>query len=142
MALLRALQALSGGSATGLVAEASERRSHHENRRRALFRLRVKLAVAVRSRPVTADSFRPDTLWTERTVGGKIACSRSHRDYPMLLATALDAVEAADLELAASARLLGVTTSQLRRWLGREPAAVAWVNERRQLAGRKPLRWQ
>src|SRR5947209_19951057 len=48
---------------TGLVAEANERRSQAENGRVALHRLRLALALAVRSPRVAAC---PSTLWRSR----------------------------------------------------------------------------
>ena len=50
---------------TGIVAEAAERRTQGENRREALFRLRVRLALEIR-RPIGADvhhPYQPSDLW-------------------------------------------------------------------------------
>src|SRR4051794_19081409 len=53
---------------TGLTAEASERRTQGENRRQALFRLRLKLALEVRQ-PIAINGdapYRPSDLWQAR----------------------------------------------------------------------------
>ena len=126
---------------SGVRAEASERRSQHENQQQAIFRLRVKLAIQVRSSPANREALACSELWTQRTIGGKIDCSRVHRDYPALLAEALDAVQAAEFDLGEGASLLLVSRSQLARWLGREPAAAAWINQQRKDIGLQPLRW-
>ncbi len=73
---------------TGIVAEAAERRSQIENRREALFRLRIKLALEIRS-PIEVGSHAPSPLWRSRLRGGKVVVSPEHDDFPALLAEAL-----------------------------------------------------
>src|SRR4051812_6130052 len=73
---------------TGVSAQAGERRAVTENRRVALFRLRLALAIAVRSTPAATDRFGDtrSALWKSRTTPeGRIVCNPSHRDYPALL---------------------------------------------------------
>ena len=97
-------------TATGTIAEASERRSQRDNHRAAVFRLRIKLAVAVRA-PWT----EPSPLWLSRCVGGRIAVNPEHTDAPAILAESLDAAAALGWEDKATATRL------------REPVAVAEV---------------
>ena len=123
---------------TGVVAEANERRSQAENRRQAVRRLRLRLAVEVRS-PTNGTAGPPSPLWQQRTAGGRIVVSTEHDDFPALLAEALDAVVDAEFEMAAAAERLGVTTSQLARFVEREPAAWRLVNEARRQRGLRPL---
>lgn len=111
---------------SGVQAEASERRSQAENRTAALFRLRVNLALEVRSSP-DADA-SPSTLWRSRCVGGRLSVSRSHADFPTLLAEALDVLAACGADPKASAAALGCTASQLVRLLKLEPRALLLVN--------------
>src|SRR3569623_2890525 len=59
---------------TGVDAEASERRSQHENRQVALRRLRVQLAVRVRRLP-SHEPVAPSPLWQSRCTRGRIVCS-------------------------------------------------------------------
>jgi hypothetical protein len=122
---------------TGISAEANERRSQAENKHEALRRLRLRLAVEIRSPDVGAQP--PSELWQRRTTGGRIAVSPAHDDFPALLAEALDAVADADYELATAAARLGVTTSQLARLLRREPPAWTTVNQARRHRGLRPL---
>jgi hypothetical protein len=127
---------------TGIVAEANERRSQAENLAQAVSRLRLKLAVAVRSPfgETPQHSSEPSPLWQGRTAGGKIAVSTSHDDFPTLLAESLDAVAAADFDLSAAAPRLNVTPSQLARFLKREPTAWTLINEARRARGLRPLK--
>src|ERR1043165_7012872 len=82
---------------TGIQAHAGERRSAEQNKSVALFRLRLALAIEVR-RPVPIGDARSD-LWKSRVSdGGRISCNPSHRDYPALLAEALDMIEACLLD--------------------------------------------
>jgi len=117
---------------TGVRAEASERRSQAENRREALQRLRVRLAVEVRSTNVES---APSELWQSRTRGGKLAVNAAHEDFPALLAEALDGIVAADFDAAAAAAQLAVSTSQFVKFLKDEPAAFALINAARRQRG-------
>jgi hypothetical protein len=127
---------------TGLRAEASERRTQGENRRVALGRLRIELALAIR-RPIAGGDGEPSVpsvLWRSRCHGGRIAVNPEHPDFPALLAEALDVLEAmGDDPRAASARL-GCSATQLVKLIGLEPRALAQVNARRRQAGQHPLR--
>ena len=121
---------------TGLVAEASERRTQGENRDRALFRLRLAMALEIR-RPMAE---APSDLWRSRCRGGKLAINPSHDDFPALLAEALDVLEAHDSDAKAAASALGCSTSQLVGLLRDEPRALAMVNARRGDRGLHPYR--
>lgn len=121
---------------SGVRAEANERRSQAENSREAARRLRIRLAIEFRS---AAARSSPSELWQSRTGGGKLAVSPSHDDFPALLAEALDAIAAAELDVGIAATRLGVTSSQLVRFLKDEPAAFVSVNIARRHRGLKPL---
>ena len=122
---------------TGVVAEANERRSQAENRREALFRLRVNLALAVRK----ADGPGRDrsTLWRSRTSGGRLVVSDRHDDFPALLAEALDVLEGSAMDAKAAAGRLGISATQLVNFLKVEPRALARLNAHRAGAGLRPL---
>jgi hypothetical protein len=112
---------------TGLVAEASERRSQGENRDRALFRLRLLMALEIR-RPAAEV---PSELWCSRVRGGRLAVNPEHDDFPALLAEALDVLESHEQDAKAAAAALGCSATQLVRLLRDEPRALATVNMRR-----------
>lgn len=114
---------------TGIHAKAGERRSQIENKHVALFRLRVKLAVEFRTAPTLGDP-RSD-LWKSRVHDGKIALNPEHRDFPSMLAEALDVLAASNWEPKDAAIRLDVTPTQLIRMLKEEPTAFVRVNEER-----------
>jgi hypothetical protein len=111
---------------TGVLAEASERRSQAQNRTQALFRLRVNLALEIR-RPCGPD-YVPSSLWQSRCGGGVLKLSAGHGDFPSLLAEALDILAALDVDPKQGAAVLGCTPLQLIRLLKLDPRALALVN--------------
>lgn len=124
---------------TGLAAQAGERRSAEENRRVALRRLKLELAIGCRG-PVALGEIGSD-LWRSRVSGdGKIAVNVNHHDYPQMLAEALDAVFAGGLDVSRASVRLRCTRSQLVRLIAREPRALAALNEARVAKGKNPLR--
>lgn len=124
--------------ATGIEAVAGERRSVRENKPVCVRRLRLALAVKVRT-AVPAGEARSE-LWLSRTRGGRIVLSTSHRDFPSMLAEALDMLDACGQDPKRAAVRLAVTTSQLIKLVKDHPPALAWVNARRASMGEGPLR--
>lgn len=122
---------------TGITAEANEERSQAQNRVKALFRLRLKLAVEIRRERAASDP--PSRLWRSRLRGGRIVVNPMHEDFPSLLAEALDALYVAGDDPSTAAQSLGCSASQLLKLLRDEPRAFAALNERRRAAGRHPF---
>lgn len=123
---------------TGIKAEATERRSQHENKCVAVNRLRVNLALRVRCHRDKATV--PSARWNARNAGRRIRVNPEHDDFPALLAEALDVVAVAGYDVAAAALQMDVSTSQLVRFLQLEPRAFRQLNEERRGRGLKPLR--
>jgi hypothetical protein len=123
---------------TGVTGTATERRSQQQNRQAAIFRLRVNLALQVRMPRDGAAS--PSVLWQDHCRGGRIVVRATHADFPALLAESLDVLAACDMDVQAAAGTLGVTASQLTRFLKLESGALAQVNRRRRELGLRPLR--
>lgn len=121
---------------TGIRAEASERRSQAENRRVAIFRLRLELANHIR----VAVAPESSELWQSRTANRKISVSAEHEDFPAILAEALDRVTACEFDLTAAGEQLHVSTTQLARLLQQSPEAWKWVNDERRVRNLRPLR--
>ena len=121
---------------TGLRAEANEERSQVENHREAVRRLRVRLAVEVRSESTGTGTSQ---LWRSRVNNRRLAVNPSHADFPALLAEALDAVAAAEYDVSAAAESLGISASQLMKFLKDVPTAWASVAEARRQRGLRPL---
>jgi hypothetical protein len=122
---------------TGTRAEANECRSQAENLRVAVQRLRVRLAVELRS---TESATAPSDLWRSRVRAGRVAVNPEHDDFPALLAEVLDAVALAEFDVTSAARQMRITTSQLVRFLKLEPSAWSGVNESRRRRGLRPLK--
>jgi len=123
---------------TGISAEANERRSQHENRRQAVFRLRVNLALDYRSDRLSGAAV--SELWSARCRGGQIRINPDHHDFPALLAETLDVVSDCGCDLKSAAGFLDCSTSQLVKFLKLEPRALGLVNLRRRELGLRQLR--
>jgi hypothetical protein len=119
---------------SGIEATAAERRSQAQNRHTARQRLRIKLAVRLRT-VIKRGRYRPTALWIQRRQGSKLPVNPTHRDFPALLAEAMDVVAATNFDVAGAAGILGITMSQVVKLVGREPKALAWVNEGRAALG-------
>lgn len=114
---------------TGVDAEANERRSQSENQANALFRLRVNLAIEVRV--AWSEGRSPSPLWAKRIQGGRLAVSPEHDDFPSLLADALDLAAVHHDDLKPVAQQLGLSLSQLLKFLKIEPRALHQINQKR-----------
>jgi hypothetical protein len=123
---------------TGVSAFASERRSQQQNLKAALKRLRLQLAIEVRN--VNSAIVEPSQLWQTRCRQGRIQCSEKHADFPVMLAEALDAIDAKEFDVRLAAAALGCSTSQLTRFVGRVPVALKHVNDERERRGLRKLR--
>lgn len=123
---------------TGVRAEASERRSQAENLAQAKFRLRLELALAVRSSVAGGDLGLPSELWRSRVAGERISVSSSHDDFPAIVAEALDRLAAVDWSAPAAAERLGISTSQLVKLLKQEPRGLGMLNREQAARGLRP----
>ena len=120
---------------TGTRAEASERRSQAENLAQALRRLRLQLALDHR-----AAWRQPSPMWRNRSRNGRLSIATAHEEFAAMLAEALDALADCEWEVAEAARLLAVSSSQLVRFLKKDPRGLAMLNQRRGEVGLSPLR--
>jgi hypothetical protein len=125
---------------TGIRSEATEQRSQAANHQVAVHRLRVKLAIQVRSNIETGSGHRVSPLWSSRLRSQKISIARTHEDFPSLLAEALDCLTTLHFDVKECAEQLGTTSSQLVRLFKLEPEALIYVNERRVKRELNPLR--
>jgi hypothetical protein len=120
---------------TGLTTEARERASQAQNLAMAIFRLRVTLAVEVRTARI-----EPTSMWTQRTRGERIACNTRHSDYPAMLAEAVDYVMLHRGDVKKAAMIAQVSATQLLRFIATEPRAFEQVNKVREKRGLHRLR--
>ena len=124
---------------TKVEAHATERRKQIENRKTALRRLRMRLAREVRTH-VDPKRHRPSELWESRRQGQQMSINPKHKDYPALLAEAMDLIVARRFDVAGAAGVLGITMSQLAKLIRHDKKSMARINEGREQRGLKPLR--
>jgi len=122
---------------TQIVGQASEKRSQHANLVAALFRLRIRLAMEVRSVPLPDE---PGEVWRSRVRGRKISVSTSHADFPVALVDALDQLERCEHEMPKAAQSLAVSTSQLVKFLKSDSQVWERTQQARMRLGLKRLK--
>lgn len=123
---------------TGLKALAYERRSQEENRKAAVFRLRLTLAALHRT--VVSPIVVPSKLWESRCIKGKLSCNDQHKDFPSMIAEAMNAVDAKCFDVRVAAAALGCSTSQLVRFIAKAPDAFNAMNAGREKSGLRRLK--
>ena len=123
--------------ASGLEAQAVESRSQHENRARALRRLRLTIALRLRA-PVDLDGVAAPL--DEAIRDGRITMGRRDARYPPTVAALFDLLEAAGWRLSDVARHIEVSTAAIGRFLARDEPVFRAAKERRQALGLSPLR--
>ena len=125
---------------TSVTVEAAESRSQHENRVRALRRLRLAIALEVRA-PVRKNGDLPKELSEvlQTTQGRTISVGQRDVRYPATIAAIFDVLSAKDWRIAPTARQLGVSVSQLTRFLENDRIVWRAVQSKRQVLGLRPL---
>jgi len=121
---------------SGLIVKAAESRSQHENKARALRRLREAIAISTRrSLPSQID-------WPTHVhiVEGTVRVSPRSPSLPHVVALLLDALAACGGRPADAAACLGVSSSSLTRVLAQHSAAWVELNRIRRAAGLPALR--
>jgi hypothetical protein len=121
---------------TGLQAEANESRSQHENRARALRRLRLVTAVTLRAPVESAPYDTPDFLVHA------LQHPPGRRDAKLLPAVAalFDVLEACAWRIGEAAELLGTNSAAVTRLLMVDDRVWRAATERRQALELPPLR--
>ncbi len=124
---------------TGLTVVATESRSQHENRVRAIRRLREAIALNVR-RPVDLDRFvMPEAVQACLGRDGRPHVGQRDPRYLPAVQAILDLLEATDGRLSETARLLDLSTACLSAFLTRDGKLLAAVNQIRREHGHRPL---
>ncbi len=121
---------------TGITAEASERRSQAENRRVALFRLRLNLAIQCRVVRGTVGSPR----WQGRVKKGRLAISGDHQEYALLVAEAFDHLATCKGDMRIAGEVLQVTPTQLANLFRKDSAVWTAFQTDRIGRGLQPLK--
>ncbi len=103
--------------ASGASVHANDSRYLQRNRLSAVRHLRERIAIQSRA-PFDLESPNvPDEFAAYVGPKGALSINRKNVSYPLVVATALDALEAAEGSYAKAAKALGITTSQLVKFL-------------------------
>jgi RF-1 domain len=125
---------------SGLIVIAEESRSQHENKAKALRRLRRALYLELReSVPPESPSQHPDYA-PARGSDGKLHLSAKDPRFWPAAGIVLDVLAAVEARVGAAAELLGVTTGNLVDFLQTDPKLWQAANQLRARSGQKPLR--
>jgi hypothetical protein len=126
---------------TGLLVIAEESRSQHENKARALRRLRQTLYLQLRE-PISLEEERSASSLLEesRDGSGRLLPGQKDSRYWPLVGLVLDVLEASSARVADSARCLGLSTGHLVAFLQSHPRVWEQANRMRSRFGHRPLR--
>jgi hypothetical protein len=127
---------------TGLIVIAEESRSQHENKAKALQRLRRALYLERRDDlPRTPElvAALPE-LAAARSADGRLAVSAKDPRFWPAAGVVLDALAACQAQVSTTAELLGISTANLIDFLQTDPKLWQAANRLRAAAGLKPLK--
>jgi hypothetical protein len=130
---------------SGLIVIAEESRSQHENRARALRRLRQALYLRLRddlppaARAPEALAAHPDYR-AARGADGRLDLGRKDPRFWPAAGVVLDVLRAVEARVSEAAESLGVSTANLIAFLRTEPKVWEQANQLRARFGHKPLR--
>jgi hypothetical protein len=131
--------------ASGLIVIAEESRSQHENRARALRRLRQALFLKIREE-LPADALQPAKLAGRtdytgvRDADGRLHLGRRDPRFWPAVGLVLDVLQATQGRVAEAAAALGITTANLVDFARTDPKVWEQVNQLRARFGHKPLK--
>jgi hypothetical protein len=127
---------------TGVSAIGEDSRSQAENKVHAVRRLRAAIALSVRE-PVALDGHAPSPRLAALVAAGTAplgARTRLTGDYWAAIAELLDLLVAGELEIAATAQRLGITTGALSKLVLHDDQVARAVNDLRRARSMRPLR--
>jgi hypothetical protein len=130
---------------SGLLVIAEESRSQHENRSRALRRLRQALYLKVRedlcgAAPLASVLASRSELSAARDAGGRLHVGRRDPRFWPAAGLVLDVLQAVEGRVGEAAELLGISTGNLIDFLGTEDKLWEQANQLRSRFGHKALR--
>ncbi len=125
---------------SGLIVIAEESRSQHENKAKALQRLRRALFLEIRE-PVTIESIKDDPEWRKMLDGaGRINLGRRDPRFWPAAGYVLDVFVAVEARVSEAAAALGVSTGNLVDFLESDARLWQQANVLRAKFGQKPLK--
>lgn len=128
---------------SGLIVIAEESRSQHENKAKALRRLRQALYLKLRRPTLDGDSGNAAALAeivAAKNAAGRLDVGRKDARFWPAAGRVLDVLDALQARVHDAAAALGVTTGNLLAFLQIEPKLWEQANILRQKHGQKPLR--
>jgi hypothetical protein len=130
---------------SGLLVIAEESRSQHENRARALRRLRQALYLKLRQ-GLTAEELAPEALAARpeyaaaRDGDGRLGLRLKDPRFWPAAGVVLDVLQALEARVSEAAAALGISTGNLIDFLQTSPKVWEQANQMRTRFGHKPLR--
>ena len=124
---------------SGLLVIAEESRSQHENKAKALRRLRRALYLDLREPTSELVSEHPDFA-PARGADGKLRLSAKDPRFWPAAGVVLDVLVALEARVGEAAELLGISTGNLIDFLQSDPKLWQAANQLRSRFGQKPLR--
>jgi len=121
---------------SGLIVIAEDSRSQHENKARALKRMRQALYLQMRE-PLTPESA---ALTGIRDGDGRLDVRVKHPGFWPAVGVALDSLAMVEARVSEAAALLATTTGNLVDFLEQHPKVWQQANVLRQQFGQKPLK--
>ena len=125
---------------SGLVVIAEESRSQHENKAKALRRLRRALYLELREPVAPADAAGHPDFAPARGADGRLHLSAKDPRYWPAAGVVLDVLAAVEARVGEAAEALGVSTGNLVDFLQADPKLWQAANHLRARFGQKPLR--
>ncbi len=131
--------------ASGLIVIAEESRSQHENRARALRRLRQALYLKVRN-DVSAEGLTPQAMTARadyagaRNAAGRLEVGRKDVRFWPAVGVVLDVLQAVGAQVGTAAEVLGISTANLVEFLQTDPKVWEQANQLRGRFELKPLK--
>lgn len=124
---------------SGVVATATDSRSHRENQIHAIRNLRHKLAMEIRREIPDAIEYRPPAWFAEYPA---LRMNPKNPLYPSAVAEAMDVLKQTQWNASRAAAMLGLTSSAFTRFLHDDPALWTKVNAIRAELGLAALRFR
>ncbi|MBK9034208.1 MAG: peptide chain release factor-like protein [Myxococcales bacterium] len=128
--------------ATGVIAHADDSRSQHDNRVKAVRRLRGHLALELRA-PLDLASYAPSPRLRALLDGGAARLgekTRATAEFWAAIAELLDVAFACGVEVAATGARVGLGSGAVARFLTCDPQVLRTINQERAQRGLRPLR--
>jgi hypothetical protein len=127
-------------AASGIIVIAEESRSQHENRAKALERLRQAFFLKIRD-PLATEAIAGHTEYKDaRDREGRLDLGRRDARFWPAVGVVLDVLQQQQARVSAAASLLGISTANLLAFLQTSPKVWEQANLMRAQFGHKPLR--